>query len=68
MNAGVPVVGEQHGIDGLLAAGILMVDGRELTVGICSPPASSRVAGSSSRAICPTVSHWSPRSPPAIRR
>ena len=31
MNAGVPAVGEQSGIDDLLAAGILVVDGRELT-------------------------------------
>lgn len=31
MNAGAPAVGEQQGIDDLLAAGILVVDGRELS-------------------------------------
>ena len=31
MNAGVPALGDQNGIDDLLAAGILVVDGRELT-------------------------------------
>ena len=31
MNAGVPALGDQNGIDGLLAAGILVVDGRELS-------------------------------------